>query len=176
MFWHSYLMLQTSSTQRNLPAWLGGTEYPFPSRYFQTPSGLMHYLDEGERETLIFVHGNPSWSFEYRLLIANSRETFRCIAADHMGFPRVIIGERDWLVSLWRHQKVLSDLPSLLLWGMKDPGLSGEVLAGWESGFPRHTTERYADVGHNVSEELADRPIAQIERFLAANVTLGSRS
>jgi hypothetical protein len=57
----------------------------------------------------------------------------------------------------------------LLLWGMKNAGLSGDVLARWEGAFPRHTTERYADVGHNVPEELGDRAIVPIERFLTAN-------
>jgi haloalkane dehalogenase len=89
-------------------------------------------------------------------------------------FPRAIIGEGDWLDALWKRRQVLSDLPLLLLWGMKDPGLSGEVLAGWESGFRRHATERYTDVGHNVPEELGDRAIAPIERFLATNAAQGN--
>lgn len=68
------------------PPWLDRTEYPFTSRYFRQPDGLMHYIDEGQGETLIFVHGNPSWSFEYRRLIRHFASTNRCIAPDHMGF------------------------------------------------------------------------------------------
>jgi len=26
----------------------------------------MHFIDEGEGEPIVFVHGNPSWSFEFR--------------------------------------------------------------------------------------------------------------
>ena len=303
-------MLQTGSKNLNPPAWLDRAEYPFTSRYFQTPSGQMHYLDEGRGETLVFIHGNPSWSFEYRRVIAHFRKTHRCIALDHLGFglsdkpyeesdlpqfhvenlalllaslelnnvtlvmhdwggpigmawaldhpelvsrlivqntwcwsvrdqkairtfsnlaggpvgrflcryfnffprvlmpasfgdkanlsetarrhfvapfptprsrkgtwvfPRAIIGESDWLDALWERREALSNLPLLLLWGMKDAGLSGDVLARWEGAFPRHKTERYADVGHNVPEELGDRAILPIERFLAENPANGGR-
>lgn len=49
----------------------------------------MHYLDEGPRagdeQTLLFVHGNPTWSFHWRRLIAASSNHFRCVAPDHLG-------------------------------------------------------------------------------------------
>jgi haloalkane dehalogenase len=48
----------------------------------------MHYLDEGSRETsptLLFIHGNPTWSFHWRRLIAANRGKFRCVAPDHLG-------------------------------------------------------------------------------------------
>ncbi len=46
----------------------------------------MHYVDEGSGSPIVFVHGNPTWSFEFRHLIAGLRSEFRCIAADHVGF------------------------------------------------------------------------------------------
>lgn len=46
----------------------------------------MHYVDEGDGEVLLFLHGNPSWSFEYRRLIRHLSATHRCIAIDHLGF------------------------------------------------------------------------------------------
>jgi haloalkane dehalogenase len=52
----------------------------------------MHYLDEGAAEangdfasTLLFVHGNPTWSFHWRRLIESLRPNYRCIAPDHIG-------------------------------------------------------------------------------------------
>lgn len=48
----------------------------------------MHYLDEGPRgdsPALLFVHGNPTWSFHWRNLIAANREKYRCVAPDHLG-------------------------------------------------------------------------------------------
>ncbi len=69
------------------PDWISDELYPFESRFFETPDGQrMHYIDEGSGPTIVFVHGNPSWSFEFRHLIANLRSDYRCIALDHIGF------------------------------------------------------------------------------------------
>jgi haloalkane dehalogenase len=48
--------------------------------------GRMHYVDEGRGEPILFVHGTPTWSFEWRHLIRAFAPTHRCIAPDHIGF------------------------------------------------------------------------------------------
>ena len=69
------------------PAWVSDEMFPFESRFVDTPRGhQMHYVDEGAGDPIVFVHGNPAWSFEFRHLIAGLRSEFRCIAADHVGF------------------------------------------------------------------------------------------
>jgi pimeloyl-ACP methyl ester carboxylesterase len=62
------------------------TAYPFVSRWMDLPSGRMHYVDEGTGEPLLFVHGTPTWSFEWRHLVRAFAPTHRCIAPDHIGF------------------------------------------------------------------------------------------
>ena len=62
--------------------------YPFESRWLFVNDRRLHYLDEGPRDaerTLLFVHGNPTWSFHWRRLIQSLRGDYRCIAPDHMG-------------------------------------------------------------------------------------------
>jgi len=44
-----------------------------------------HYLDEGHGPVLLFVHGNPTWSFYWRKLILALRDRYRCVAVDHIG-------------------------------------------------------------------------------------------
>jgi len=66
--------------------WLDTVEYPFENHYFELSMGKMHYLDEGEGDPIIFLHGNPGWSFEYRNAIKELSKTNRCIANDHIGF------------------------------------------------------------------------------------------
>ncbi len=68
------------------PKWLDRSEYPFESRYFHTPAGRMHYIDEGKGEPVVMVHGNPGWSFEFRNIIKEMSKTNHCIAIDHIGF------------------------------------------------------------------------------------------
>ena len=46
----------------------------------------MHYVDEGQGDPIVMVHGNPGWSFEFRKVISALSGTNRCIAPDHIGF------------------------------------------------------------------------------------------
>jgi haloalkane dehalogenase len=68
------------------PNWLDEKEYPFKSHYFSTLHGTMHYVDEGTGDPIVFVPGNPSWSFEARNVIKALSGRYRCIAIDHLGF------------------------------------------------------------------------------------------
>ncbi len=69
------------------PDWVSGELYPFESRFFAAPPDhRMHYIDEGAGEPLVFVHGNPAWSFEFRHPVRELRPEFRCVAPDHIGF------------------------------------------------------------------------------------------
>ena len=69
-------MAQSADDAR--PAWVSERLYPFESRFFTTPGGRMHYVDEGAGAPIVFLHGNPSWSFEFRGLVADLRDRFRC--------------------------------------------------------------------------------------------------
>ena len=60
--------------------------YPFRSRWAETSAGRVHYVDEGRGRPLLFLHGNPTWSFLYRNLIQELRGDFRCVAVDYPGF------------------------------------------------------------------------------------------
>lgn len=66
--------------------WLDRTEYPFESNSFKINGQNLHYIDEGKGETMLFVHGTPSWSFDFRNVIKELKQTHRCIAIDHIGF------------------------------------------------------------------------------------------
>ena len=47
-----------------------------------------HYLDEGDGEPVVMVHGNPSWSFYYRKLVEDLIPDYRAIVPDHIGCGR----------------------------------------------------------------------------------------
>ena len=59
--------------------------YPYTSHYFNLKPHRYHYLDEGDGEPLLFLHGNPTWSFYYRTLIQGLKDGYRCVAPDHIG-------------------------------------------------------------------------------------------
>jgi haloalkane dehalogenase len=73
--------------------------YPFEPRYTEVARGdgsgatmRMHHLDEGPAdatETILLLHGEPSWSFLYRTMIPVLVDAgHRCIAPDLVGFGR----------------------------------------------------------------------------------------
>jgi haloalkane dehalogenase len=60
--------------------------YPFERHYFVLPDGTrMHYVDEGEGDVIVMLHGNPTWSFMYRNIILALSGKHRCIVPDHVG-------------------------------------------------------------------------------------------
>jgi pimeloyl-ACP methyl ester carboxylesterase len=59
--------------------------YPFTSRVLQLGGHRYHYVDEGQGDVLLLVHGNPTWSFYWRELIRALSPKFRLIAVDHIG-------------------------------------------------------------------------------------------
>jgi haloalkane dehalogenase len=66
--------------------------FPFEPRYVEISSGLrMHYVDEGPRhgQTVLMLHGEPSWSYLYRKMIPIvTAAGYRAVAPDLIGFGR----------------------------------------------------------------------------------------
>ncbi len=62
------------------------SEYPFTSRFLTDRGARLHYLDEGDGPPILFLHGNPTWSYLYRDVIRDLREKARCVAPDYPGF------------------------------------------------------------------------------------------
>ena len=60
-------------------------KYPFTSHFLAIDGLRYHYLDEGDGQPVVMLHGNPSWSFYYRNLVLRLRGSYRCIVPDHMG-------------------------------------------------------------------------------------------
>ena len=68
------------------PGWFDPSLLPYASRFQDVDGHALHYLDEGSGPTLLMIHGNPTWSFLYRRLIAGLSDRFRCVAVDAPGF------------------------------------------------------------------------------------------
>ncbi|MEO1015118.1 MAG: haloalkane dehalogenase [Pseudomonadota bacterium] len=65
--------------------------YPFAPNYVEALGYRVHYVDEGPRdgETILLMHGQPSWSYLYRHMIpALAAAGYRVIAPDLVGFGR----------------------------------------------------------------------------------------
>src|ERR1700760_4187063 len=65
-------------------------DFPFQSRLIEVQTGVrMAYLDEGAGPPVVFVHGEPTWSFLWRKVLVPVRDAgYPCIAPDLPGFGR----------------------------------------------------------------------------------------
>ncbi|MCP5044948.1 MAG: alpha/beta fold hydrolase, partial [bacterium] len=84
-------VLQTPDERfENLP------DYPFAPHFAEIPdleggTLRMHYVDEGPRDAapVVFIHGNPSWSYLWRKMIPPVVAAgYRAIAVDLVGMGR----------------------------------------------------------------------------------------
>lgn len=127
--------------------------FPFAPHYAEVRSGdgpalRMHYVDEGpaDGDTVLLLHGEPTWSYLYRTVIPPLTEAgFRCVAPDLIGFGRSdkpathhdhsYAAHVDWL----RHLVAgVLDLTDVTLVGQDWGGLLGlRVLADEPDRFAR---------------------------------------
>ncbi|MDR1255598.1 MAG: alpha/beta hydrolase [Puniceicoccales bacterium] len=62
--------------------------YPFAPQFSEIDAdgNRVHYVEVGRGETVLFLHGFPTWSFMYRHLILELAPDFRCLALDNLGY------------------------------------------------------------------------------------------
>ncbi len=60
-------------------------QYPFKPEKITVASHCISCVDEGAGDSVVMVHGNPSWSYLYRNLIGELSGEYHCLAPDHLG-------------------------------------------------------------------------------------------
>lgn len=65
-------------------------DFPFESKFVNVNGYKIHYVEEGQGDPVLFVHGNPTWSYVWRnIMPAVAHETGRrSIALDLLGFGK----------------------------------------------------------------------------------------
>ncbi len=74
--------------------------FPFVSRYEEVEGVRIHYIEEGSGDPILFLHGNPTWSYLWRNILPLVSSRGRSIAMDLVGFgksdkPDIEYGYRD---------------------------------------------------------------------------------
>jgi haloalkane dehalogenase len=62
--------------------------YAFEPHYVDQDGLRMHYVDEGEGNPVLLLHGEPTWAYLYRKLIPPLARVARVVAPDYLGFGR----------------------------------------------------------------------------------------
>ena len=76
-------------------------DFPYKENFIDFDNIQMHYVDEGEGETILALHGQPSWSYLYRKFIPVLKK-YRFIAPDLIGFGKSdkIVGWKNYSFEL----------------------------------------------------------------------------
>jgi len=89
------LLFATAILPKAIMAQRGGSaapaisaDFPFESRYVQVLGSRMHYVDEGEGQPILFLHGNPTSSYLWRNVIPFVTDGYRAIAVDLIGMGK----------------------------------------------------------------------------------------
>ncbi|MEN0061783.1 MAG: alpha/beta fold hydrolase [Myxococcota bacterium] len=76
--------------------------FPWTSKALPVPAGELRYVDAGEGDPILAVHGNPTWSFYWRALIRHYEGRNRVVVPDHIGCGRSD-KPQDWPYRLEDH-------------------------------------------------------------------------
>ncbi len=64
-------------------------DFAYQPHYVEIEGKRMHYVDEGQSDDVILcLHGEPTWSYLYRKIIAGLAPHYRVVAPDFFGFGR----------------------------------------------------------------------------------------
>lgn len=100
--------------------------FPFGPHYNDVNGFAMHFVDEGNGEPIVLVHGDPTWGYLYRKFIPILSSHHRCIVPDHMGMGKSGTPKERYPYRLRHH---VANLEALLL-GLKLDNLT-LVLHDW---------------------------------------------
>lgn len=62
--------------------------FPYQPHYIEINGLRVHYVDEGQGEIILCLHGEPSWSYLYRKMLPLLSQEYRTLAMDFIGFGR----------------------------------------------------------------------------------------
>jgi len=113
-------------------------DFPFEPHLVEVLGSKMHYVDEGEGDPVLFLHGNPTSSYLWRNIIPHVSPHARCIAPDLIG-----MGKSDKPKLAYRfqdHARYLDGFIEEL--DLKNITL---VVHDWGSGLGFHYARRHPD-------------------------------
>jgi haloalkane dehalogenase len=83
--------------------------FPYTPHYVDINGVRVHYVDEGKGETILCLHGEPSWSFLYRKMIRALSVKHRVVAMDFIGFGKSDKFTEREAYSVQMHKETLKD-------------------------------------------------------------------
>lgn len=82
------LFASASAFADKVPPMEVSAEFPYESRYVEVLGSQMHYIDKGEGDPIVFLHGQPTSSYLWRNIMPHLEPHGRIIAPDNIGFGK----------------------------------------------------------------------------------------
>jgi haloalkane dehalogenase len=118
------------ATRTSEDALEGLVDFPFAASYREVDGLRLAHVDIGEGAPVVFVHGEPTWSFLWRHVMPPVRDAgFRCIAPDLVGFGRSDKPTDIGFYSYDRHSELAATL-------LDDLDLQGATIVVHDWGGP----------------------------------------
>lgn len=129
---------QSSSSDQTEDSADASADFPFKSHYVEVFGQQMHYIDEGEGDPILFLHGNPTSSYLWRNIIPHVTEHGRAIAVDLIGMGKSAKPDIDY--SFVEHVAYVEEFIRVM--DLKNVTL---VIHDWGSGIGFHYASRHED-------------------------------
>lgn len=78
-------------------------------------------------------------------------------------FPKEIIGSSAWLDSLWLQKEKINDIPTTIIWGMKDIAFREQELNYWLENWHEPKVIKLPEIGHFPQEEAPNEVIVELK-------------
>jgi len=113
-------------------------DFPFESRFADVLDARLHYVEVGQGRPILFLHGNPTWSYVWRNILPIVAEQGRAIAVDLVGMGRS--SKPEILYRFADHSAYLDAFIQIL--GLRNLTI---VLHDWGSALGFHYACRHPD-------------------------------
>ncbi len=72
------------------------SDFPYESRYVEVEDQRLHYIDKGQGQIFVFLHGNPTSSYLWRNVMPYIEPIGRVVAVDNIGFGKSAKPDLDY--------------------------------------------------------------------------------
>lgn len=123
------LMFSSCAMQKSIPQYesFDELEYPYDVKYLDLKDDLsIAYMDEGEGNPIIFIHGLGSYAPAWKKTIAGLSDDYRCIAIDLPGYGKSSKG--NYAGDMSYYADIVMEIAKKL--NLKSVSLGGHSMGG----------------------------------------------